>query len=202
MNELNAAIGELLDRLNDRVMRHVKQSRRELFDRLDRPALKPLPSQPYEYAEWGQDRVNIDYHLSVDDHFYSAPYTLTHETLWYRASQGTVELFHQGKRIASHVRSFKKYGLYDRAVPPPGLPSGAPGMDTLATDPVGTVDRCEHGCGAHFEPVHLNIDNYHYGFEMNATIPDLGGRHIRLQVRLSIASTLPTVSVSCVFELH
>jgi transposase len=110
LNELNAAIGELLDKLNDRVMRHVRQSRRELFERLDRPALKPLPSQPYEYAEWGQARVNIDYHLSVDDHFYSAPYTLTHETLWYRASHRTVELFHQGKRIASHVRSFKKYG--------------------------------------------------------------------------------------------
>jgi transposase len=109
LNELNAAIGELLDRLNDRVMRHVKQSRRALFERLDRPALKALPAQPYEYAEWGQARVNIDYHISIDDHFYSAPYTLTHETLWYRASHRTVELFHQGKRIASHVRSFKKY---------------------------------------------------------------------------------------------
>jgi hypothetical protein len=110
LNELNAAIGELLDRLNDRVMRHVKQSRRQLFERLDRPALKPLPAQRYEYAEWGQVSVNIDYHVSVEDHYYSAPYTLTHETLWYRASHRTVELFHQGKRVASHVRSFKKYG--------------------------------------------------------------------------------------------
>jgi len=91
-------------------MRHVKQSRRQLFEHLDRPALKPLPAQRYEYAEWGQVRVNIDYHVCIDDHFYSAPYTLTHETLWYRASHRTVELFHQGKRVASHVRSFKKYG--------------------------------------------------------------------------------------------
>jgi transposase len=110
LNELNAAIGELLAKLNDRVMRHVKQSRRQLFERLDRPALKALPTQPYEYAEWEQVRVNIDYHVSVDEHFYSAPYTLIHETLWYRASHRTVELFHQGKRIASHVRSFVKYG--------------------------------------------------------------------------------------------
>jgi transposase len=110
LNELNAAIGELLVKLNDRVMRHVKQSRRQLFERLDRPALKALPSRPYEYADWGQVRVNIDYHVSVDEHFYSAPYKLIHETLWYRASHRTVELFHQGKRIASHVRSFQKYG--------------------------------------------------------------------------------------------
>lgn len=110
LNELNDAIGELLERLNERVMHHVKQSRRQLFERLDRPALKALPPQPYEYAEWGQVRVNIDYHVSVDEHFYSAPYTLIHETLWYRASHRTVELFHQGKRIASHVRSFTKYG--------------------------------------------------------------------------------------------
>lgn len=109
LNELNAAIGELLVKLNDRVMRHVQQSRRQLFERLDRPALKALPPQPYEYAEWQQVRVNIDYHVSVADHFYSAPYTLIHEPLWCRASHRTVELFHRGKRIASHVRSFKKY---------------------------------------------------------------------------------------------
>ncbi|MGH7461529.1 MAG: IS21 family transposase, partial [Longimicrobiales bacterium] len=111
LNELNAAIGELLVKLNDRVMRHVKQSRRALFERLDRPALKALPAQPYEYAQWGQVRVNIDYHVSVEEHLYSAPYTLIHETLWYRASHRTVELFHQGRRIASHVRSFEKYGF-------------------------------------------------------------------------------------------
>jgi len=110
LNELNAAIGELLDKLNDRVMRHVKQSRRALFERLDRPALKPLPPQRYEYADWKQVRVNIDYHISMADHFYSAPYTLIHETLWCRASHRTVELYHRGKRITSHVRSFVKYG--------------------------------------------------------------------------------------------
>jgi len=107
--ELNAAIAELLVKLNDRVMRHVKESRRSLYERLDRPALLPLPATPYEYADWKKVKVNIDYHVSFDDHFYSAPYTLTGETLWCRASHRTVELFHQGKRIASHARSFVKY---------------------------------------------------------------------------------------------
>ena len=109
LDELNAAIGELLVRLNNRVMRHVRQSRQQLYERLDRPALKPLPKQPYEYAE-GQDvGVNIDYHVAFDDHYYSVPYTLVGETLWCRATHHTVELFLKGKRITSHVRSFVKY---------------------------------------------------------------------------------------------
>jgi transposase len=107
--ELNAAIAELLARLNEREMRHVKESRRSLFERLERPALKPLPATPYEYADWKQVKVNIDHHVSFDDHFYSVPYMLVGETLWCRATRGTVELLHKGKRAASHPRSFVKY---------------------------------------------------------------------------------------------
>jgi transposase len=107
--ELNAAIAELLAKLNEREMRHVKESRRSLYERLDRPALKPLPATPYEFAEWKQVKVNIDYHVSYEDHYYSVPYTLTGEELWCRASHRTVELLHKGERVASHVRSFVKY---------------------------------------------------------------------------------------------
>lgn len=108
--ELNEAISELLVKLNDRVMRHLKQSRRQLFERLDRPALKPLPVHPYEYAEWKQVKVSIDYHISFEDHFYSVAYTLIGETMWCRSTHRTVELIHKGKRIASHPRSYIKYG--------------------------------------------------------------------------------------------
>jgi transposase len=108
--ELNAAIAELLVKLNSRVMRHVKQSRRELYERLDAPALKALPPQPYEYAEWKEVKANIDYHIAFAEHYYSVPYQLTGEALWCRATPRTVELFHAGKRIASHVRSTVKYG--------------------------------------------------------------------------------------------
>lgn len=107
--ELNAAIAQLLAKLNDRVMRHVKESRRSLYERLDRPALKALPPAPYEYADWKQVKVNIDYHVSFEDHFYSVPYTLIGETLWCRAAHRTVELLHKGARVASHARSFVKY---------------------------------------------------------------------------------------------
>jgi transposase len=109
LEELNAAIAELLTRLNNRIMRHVKQSRRQLYERLDAKALNPLPAKPYEYAEWEKVGVNIDYHISFDDHYYSVAYTLVGEKLWCRATHHTVELFHKGKRITSHVRSFVKY---------------------------------------------------------------------------------------------
>jgi len=107
--ELNTAIAELLVRLNERVMRHVKESRRSLYERLDRPALKPLPATRYEYAEWKQVKVNIDYHIEFDDHYYSTPYTLIGEALWCRATSSTIELFHKDKRVASHPRSYTKY---------------------------------------------------------------------------------------------
>jgi transposase len=107
--ELNAAIAELLVKLNARVMRHLNASRHSLYERLDRPALKPLPATAYEYADWSAVKLNIDYHASVDDHFYSAPYTLIGEPLWCRATARTIELFHKGTRVASHPRSFVKY---------------------------------------------------------------------------------------------
>jgi transposase len=109
LKELNLAIAELLVRLNGRVMRHVNQSRRELFERLDRPALLPLPAIRYEFADWKKERLPIYYHVRYDDHFYSAHYTLTGELLWCRCSGSTIEIFLNGKRVASHARSYVKY---------------------------------------------------------------------------------------------
>lgn len=92
---MNAAVSQLLTKLNNRVMRHVKQSRRELYERLDRPALKPLPSRRYEYAEHKEVKANIDYHIEFDAHFYSVPYTMVGEEFWCRATHHTVELSHK-----------------------------------------------------------------------------------------------------------
>jgi transposase len=79
LERLNEGIAELLVELNDRKMRVYGASRRELFERLDRPALQPLPSEPFSYAEWKMARLNIDYHAEIDHHYYSAPYSLVHE---------------------------------------------------------------------------------------------------------------------------
>ena len=105
LGALNARIAELCAELNRRVMRHYKASRLELFERLDKPALRALPEEPFVHAEWEKTRLNIDYHAKVDVHFYSAPFTLVHADLWARSTATTVELFHTTGRVASHLRS-------------------------------------------------------------------------------------------------
>ena len=106
--ELNREIARLLERLNARPFKKVPGSRRALFEQIDRPALRPLPAQPYAFAEWKQVRVNIDYHVEVAGHYYSVPYQLVKKTLEARYSERTVECFHKGQRVASHPRSHLK----------------------------------------------------------------------------------------------
>ncbi|MEM8751991.1 MAG: IS21 family transposase, partial [Pseudomonadota bacterium] len=103
--ELNTAIRELLERFNGKVTRHLGASRRQLFETLDRPALKPLPATPYEYAEWVERKVGLDYHVEVGKHYYSVPHTLLKQSLWARVTARTVEIFREGQRVAAHVRT-------------------------------------------------------------------------------------------------
>ena len=102
--ELNQAIRDLLPELNSRPMEHLECSRRELFEELDRPVLKPLPEQPYEFATWKKARVNIDYHIEFEKHYYSVPYTLIGKEVYVRATQSTIEIFFNNGRVASHAR--------------------------------------------------------------------------------------------------
>ena len=102
--ELNAAIRELVHRINQRPMKALGASRRELFEKLDRPVLKPLPAGPYELAEWKRCTVNIDYHIEVDHNYYSVPSTLKGQKVEARFTQTTVEVWFKGNRIASHRR--------------------------------------------------------------------------------------------------
>jgi transposase len=106
--ELNQAIAELLVELNQREMKHLGQSRREMFAEVDQPALAPLPETPYEFARWKKARVHIDYHVSFDKHFYSVPYTLSGKEVNIRATEKTVEIYYQRQRVASHPRSTAK----------------------------------------------------------------------------------------------
>jgi hypothetical protein len=106
LSELNGAIEELLERLNNRALRKVKKSRRELFDLFDRPHASPLPERPYEYAEWRVATVNIDYHIEIERHYYSVPFRLLREKLQVRLTAATVEAFLKGERVAAHLRSF------------------------------------------------------------------------------------------------
>ena len=71
---LNQAIRFLLDDLNDRAFKKRPGSRREQFERLDKPALKPLPDSPYDYREIKKVRIHLDYHVEYDGHYYSVPF--------------------------------------------------------------------------------------------------------------------------------
>jgi len=102
--DLNAAIGERIDVINDRPMKITGVSRRVLFEQIDRPVLLPLPRTRYELAEWKPCRVNIDYHVEVDHNFYSVPYQLVHAHVEARFTQTTVEILFNGRRLASHTR--------------------------------------------------------------------------------------------------
>ena len=108
---LNERIAELLEALNAKPMRHYGgTSRRELFEHLERPYLGPLPAEPFEYADWLKASVNVDYHIAVEQHFYSVPHTLVplHERLDVRLTATAVEVFHRGQRVAAHRRSFER----------------------------------------------------------------------------------------------
>jgi transposase len=104
--ELNVAILELLEQLNGRPMQKLGVSRRDLWERLDRPALKPLPVARYDLAQWKPCRVNIDYHVEVDHHPYSVPYQLIGEEMEARYTSSVVEIYYKGRRLVSHVRRF------------------------------------------------------------------------------------------------
>jgi transposase len=104
--ELNQAIRVLLVRVNEeRPIRRLGVTRRQLFEELDRPMLGPLPVEPYVFAEWRIRRVGIDYHVDVDRHFYSVPYRFAKEQVEVRLTARTVEVFVKGERIAAHLRS-------------------------------------------------------------------------------------------------
>ena len=111
LGELNAAVRQALRELNERPFQKMPGCRRTLFEQLDRPALRPLPTARYELAGWQKAKVNIDYHVQVDWHLYSVPYRLIHQPVEVRLSLRTVEIFHQGRRVALHPRSQQRGGV-------------------------------------------------------------------------------------------
>lgn len=104
--ELNEAIQKQLEFLNNRPFEKLQATRKSLFDTLERPVLKPLPTHGFVFAQWKMAKVNIDYHIEVDRHYYSVPYQLIHERVEVRLTDTTVEVFLKGHRVASHPRSY------------------------------------------------------------------------------------------------
>lgn len=107
--EANDVVKELLTVLNNRPMQKLEKSRKELFEELDKPALRPLPVAPYQLATWKKATVNIDYHVELEGHYYSVPYHFAKKQVEIRFTQTTVEIYHQHKRIASHARALSLF---------------------------------------------------------------------------------------------
>jgi transposase len=118
--ECNAAIAVAVERMNSREMRRLGLSRRQLFETIERPVMRALPEDDYEYAEWRLARVGIDYHVEVQGFFYSVPHSLIREQVDTRATARTIEVFHRGKRVAAHAR---RYGGPRHGTQPEHMPS-------------------------------------------------------------------------------
>jgi transposase len=107
--EANAALAEKIEEWNNRPFAPPREgSRRSLFEAIERDKLKPLPAAPFVVGQWLVARVNIDYHIAVDGHFYSVPYRLVHQRLDVFLTATAVAIFHHGGRVASHPRSAAK----------------------------------------------------------------------------------------------
>jgi transposase len=106
--ELNREIRRLLEKLNLKSFQKIEGTRKSLFEELDKPSLKPLPINPYQYAEYKLAKVNVDYHIEYDGHYYSVPYKYVGEHVYLRITASTIEVLCDNKRIASHRLSVRK----------------------------------------------------------------------------------------------
>jgi transposase len=105
---LNHRISQLLEELNHRPFQKLPGTRYSAFQEIDQPALKPLPDQSYQFAEWKKATVHIDYHVELEGHYYSVPFRLIGKKLDVRYTQSTVECFYKNTRLASHLRSYQR----------------------------------------------------------------------------------------------
>jgi len=104
VDELNQALTPLLDRYNDKVIKHLQKSRTELFEELDMPYLNPLPMNQYVYKQFKIAKVNQDYHITLEKCNYSVPFKYIKEEVEVRYSTQSVYIYHKHKLIATHPR--------------------------------------------------------------------------------------------------
>ena len=108
LQELNFAIRSLLNALNESAFQKLPGSRQSQFIEIEKPALKPLPLSRYPFAQWKKARAGVDYHVELEGHYYSVPFTFKQKELDIRYTTHTIEIFYKSKRIASHSRNIKR----------------------------------------------------------------------------------------------
>lgn len=107
VQEINEAIKPLLIAYNERPFYELEGSRHSQYLEIDKPALRPLPTAAYTYAEWKKARSGADYHVAINKHYYSIPHQYLKEKIDVRITATTIECFYKGTRIALHQRSYK-----------------------------------------------------------------------------------------------
>jgi transposase len=106
--ELNRAIALLLADLNQRAFKKLPGCRRSAFEQLDLPALQPLPAKRFEIFRWKSAKVNIDYHVEFEGHYYSVPHALVRTSVELRVTATLVECFSSNQRVACHPLSHQR----------------------------------------------------------------------------------------------
>jgi len=117
LEKARTAVLEQLDKLNERPFQKMAGSRSSVFEELDKPALQPLPAKRWVKAEWKKLKVHIDYHVDVDRYYFSVPYQYIGKTMDVKVTPSMVEIFYNGRPVASHARSSKRYTTLPEHMP-------------------------------------------------------------------------------------
>ena len=75
-----------------------------VFAALEAPALRPPPTTPFVLATWSAAKVGPDIHVKVGPALYSVPWRLIGQQVHARSTATMVQVTHEGKVVATHVR--------------------------------------------------------------------------------------------------
>ena len=192
--EANRAIREKLDEFNNKRMLAVGRTRRQEFEEIDLPNLRPLPEKPYEYAIWKTARVNIDYHVEFEKHFYSVPHSLLHQEVDLRVTEHLVQVFRKGKGVAIHSRSSKAGGYTTLRE---HMPPNHQFMDKINANQL--LSWAENVGPQTRDLIHATLKSRPYpeqAFRSCLGILNLAKRHPSSQMELACQAVLQTKSLS------
>lgn len=111
LEELNRAIREQLEVLNNLSLQTYRVSRWELFKEIEKEALAPLPVEDYSIRHFARCKVHFNYHIHLkeDQHYYSVPCQHRGKHVEVRYTAKTVEIYLNNSRIALHSRNYRKF---------------------------------------------------------------------------------------------
>jgi transposase len=174
LGELNDAIKELLVDTNNRPFKKLPGSRRSAYESIDLPALKPLPTSKFVYAEFHRVRVSLEYYIVVDGYYFTVPHDLILSEVDLRITANIVEVLHKGRRVASHVRDPNLRVTINKA----HLPKSH--LQVMFFNPKDTLERAEL-IGEHVyqftESVLKTFRHSIQGYRFNLLLKDLESRY-------------------------